>query len=370
MNKGIKTTIFIIWLILFVFGIYAVFQRLILGHKLAAYGSYVPWGLWVAAKVYFVGLGVGTSLIAWLGLAFDIKYFKSLIKLSLLLSIACIVAGLVVITFDLGHMFRTVEVFYRPNFKSMLAIATWLTVIYLVYVALAYFKVAFKKQDLSKGWGAIGIILATIFSMLVNGSEFATLVSSPYWHSSLAPLLSISGDLLTGISFILFLVVFLNVEVAEKENLIRTFANIALGLLCFVFLLELSDLIVTSWYQVGETYPIIKKIVFGEYWKIFWIYHLLLGVFIPLLLLVFSTNPKVKAFAGLLISVFYFAVRYNHVLPGQTQEMLKGIAQAYIDRRLHFSYTPTFFEWEIFGFSVAVFILVFYLGTKLSQAKN
>ncbi len=370
MSKGIKTILFIVWLILLIFGTYAVFQRLTLGHKLAAYGSYIPWGLWVAAKVYFVGLGVGASLIAWIGLAFNFTQFKALTKLSLILSLACLIAGLVVITFDLGHMFRTVEVFYRPNFKSMLAIATWLTVIYLLYVFFAYYKTGIKKQELSKSWGWIGIVLATIFSMLINGSEFATLVSSPYWHSSLAPLMSISGDLLTGISLILFLIVFLDYKLVEKDKVIQVLSNIVLGLLCFVFLLEISDLIVTSWYKVGETYPIIKKIVFGPSWEIFWIYHLLLGVFIPLALLVFARGEKAKALSGFLISAFYFAVRYNHVLPGQTQEMLKGIAKAYVDKRLHFSYSPTFFEWEIFGFSVAILISVFYLGQKLSQSRN
>jgi molybdopterin-containing oxidoreductase family membrane subunit len=121
MNKPQKTIFFIIWLVLMVWGLIGVFQRMTTGELALNYGSYIPWGLWVAGKVYFVGLAVGASLLTWSIYAFKIRPLKPLARISLLVSIATMIAGLIVILFDLGHMWRLYEVYTRPNFSSLLA---------------------------------------------------------------------------------------------------------------------------------------------------------------------------------------------------------------------------------------------------------
>jgi molybdopterin-containing oxidoreductase family membrane subunit len=46
----------IIWLVLLIVGLFGVVQRFTQGHALADYGSYVPWGLWVSAYIWLIGL--------------------------------------------------------------------------------------------------------------------------------------------------------------------------------------------------------------------------------------------------------------------------------------------------------------------------
>jgi molybdopterin-containing oxidoreductase family membrane subunit len=111
MNKPQKTILFIIWLVLMVWGLIGVFQRMTTGELSLNYGSYIPWGLWVAGKVYFVGLAVGASLLTWVIYAFNIRPLKPLARISLLVSIATMIAGLIVILFDLGHIWRLYEVY-------------------------------------------------------------------------------------------------------------------------------------------------------------------------------------------------------------------------------------------------------------------
>ncbi len=366
MNRGIRSVLFVIWAILLAWGVSGVVQRLSMGHKLANYGSYIPWGLWVAAKVYFVGLGVGASLLAWAVLAFRIKRLESVIKPSLLISVACLIGGMAIITFDLGHMWRSVEVFYRPNLKSMLAIATWLSFIYLAYVVVALVANAARTPGaMARAWGWGGLVLGAIFSMGVNGSEFATLVSSPYWHSSLAPLLAITGDLLTGIALVLgFMAIFPISANDEGEEVIRTLRGLCIGLLVSVLALEGSHFVVAGWYQVGESYQIMNEILFGRFSVPFWLIHIVIGSVIPLFLLTTSPTRITSGISGFLIAVSYFALRYIHVLPGQTTEKLPGIAQAYVDHRLKFSYSPSGHEWAVVGFGLALTVAIYYLGCR------
>ncbi len=372
MNRGFKIFLFAIWAFLLVWGITGVIQRLTMGHKLANYGSYVPWGLWVATKVYFVGLGVGTSLFAWAIVAFRIEKLKSVIKPSLLISIACLLGGMTIITFDLGHMFRSFEVFYRPNFKSMLAIATWLSFIYLGYVVIALLSNIHKElNEIPRTWGWLGLIIGTVFSMGINGSEFATLVSSPYWHSSLAPLLSITGDLLTGISLVLgFIALFPSSFNTAGDEPVKIMRWLSIGLVLFVLALEMSDFVVSAWYQAGESYPIINEILFGHYSALFWIIHVILGSIIPLFLLTTSSSRVPCGISGFMIAISYFALRYIHVLPGQTTERLPGIAEAYVDHRLRFSYSPSAHEWAVVAFGVALTLAVYYLGRRFLPVEN
>ena len=47
-----------------VIGFIGVYERLTTGHLYANYGSIIPWGLWVALYIYFVGLSAGAFLIS------------------------------------------------------------------------------------------------------------------------------------------------------------------------------------------------------------------------------------------------------------------------------------------------------------------
>lgn len=195
MNRAFKAIAFIIWLGLMIWGSVGVFYRMTEGHLLANYGSYIPWGLWVAGKIYFVGLAVGASFLAWVIYAFNIQKLRPIVMQALLLSVITSVAGLLIISFDLGHMWRIYEVFTRPNFSSLLAIATWLSMIYLTFTALMLLAELRTREKSARSFrllGWVGIFFAITFSG-ANGSEFATLISRPYWHSALGPILSIGG---------------------------------------------------------------------------------------------------------------------------------------------------------------------------------
>jgi len=368
MNKSLKIIVFFIWLGLMVWGSVGVFQRLIEGELLTKYGSYIPWGLWVAGKIYFVGLAVGSSFLAWVIYAFNIQKLRPIVRQALLLSVITLIAGLLIISFDLGHMWRTYEVFTRPNFSSLLTISTWLSMIYLIFSALVLLAELRIGQNNSTGFrlvGWVGIFFAITFSG-ANGSELATLISRPYWHSALAPILSIGGALLSGIALVLAAVALFPVRSQDgDEQTLTVLSRIVLGLILFVLLLEWSEYSVTMWYGRGGSYSLLSTILFGQYWYVFWVVHLALGSIIPLILLLWRpAHRKAAGLGGALVAVGYMAVRLNHVIPGLITPSMKALEQAYVDNRLRFEYFPSANEWAVFAFTVAFAIALFYLGRR------
>ena len=366
MNKTLKIGSFIIWLALLLWGLSGVFQRLTAGHHLAHYGSYVPWGLWVAAKVFFVGLAVGASFLVWVTWAFNLQRFKPFVQTALWIAVAAMISGLLVIAFDLGHMERLYEVFTRPNFSSLLTIATWLSMAYLIYLLVAVRAAAGQyggSDGTRRGMGLFGIFFALLFSG-GNGAEFATLISTSYWHSALGPILSIAEALLSGMALVLALAALLPDEKrAPEPQAIKALSYTVVGLILFLALLEWSEFSVTLWYGQEDGF---RSVLFGPYWYVFWIFHLLIGMAIPLALLLSRPAERhIAGWAAFLPAVTMIAVRLNHVIPGQLTPAMEGLKQAYQDQRLRFEYFPSMNEWAVFAFSIAICMALFYLGTRL-----
>lgn len=403
MNKTFKTILWIIWLGLLVWGITGVFQRVILGDRLVNYGSYVPWGLSVAAYIYFVGLSAGAFLLSSLIYVFRIQRLEKIGRISLFIAAITLVMGLVSICLDLGHMSRFYEVFTRPSFSSMMAWMVWLYTAYFILILIELWfelrcdlaKIANKGGVISPlyrffllGWkcpedpeafaacqrknkrwlgflGAIGIPLTITFSGGV-GALFATLAARPYWNHSIYPIFFLTGALLSGGALLLTIVAMSEIGSDEDRSQILHFlSRFILGLLIFDLLLEWSEFSIPMWYQVGLDYALLMEVLTGEFWYNFWIIHIVLGTIIPLVLLIWKPASRwAMAVSGGLIAVTYLSVRLNIVVPGLVTPAFEGLRDAYVDKRLMFEYIPSAFEWSLVAFAIATGIGLFYLGKR------
>jgi protein NrfD len=367
MEKSAKRIAWIIWLVAIAWGLYGVSLRLFRGELPVNYSSYIPWGLWVAAKVYIVGLGVGASLFAWIVHAFDVKKYLLLARQALLVSAIALAMGMLVIAFDLGHMWRAFEPLYRPQFRSLLAWSTWLTSIDLLYIIAVLFVIGTRKELRAQrvlGW--IGIFLGVAFSGC-NGAEFASLIAHPYWNSTLGPILSIGGDLLSGFALVLILAAcFYRNLIGDDERSLALLSRVVLGLIISVLVLQWSEYSISAWYGVGQGTPLHLKVLFGSSWYLFWIGQLLIGSIIPAVLFLWRPASRVAAgIGGLLAAAAYFVVRYNLVLPGQTTPTFPELQTAYTDHRLTFAYFPSSVEWGVVVFCLAFGVGIFFLSRRL-----
>lgn len=390
--------------LLFAWGLWGVWLRFTTGHQFANYGSYIPWGLWVSGYVYFVGLSAGAFYISSLVYLFKIEKLMPIARPALFLSAITLVVALICIWFDIGQMWRFWEIFVRPNFTSLM---TWMVWLYTLYAVLLFVELWLEMRNdlailakqkgpfaglyrvLGLGWkvpsdaegverareashkwlrilSAFGIPLAVAFHGGV-GALFAGLMAKPYWHTSLYPIFFLTGALVSGGALLLAVLAFTDIGDGEhKRGMLELLGKTTLSLLLFDLLLEWAEISIPAWYRVGEGYEILKVVLFGEFWYVFWIFHLLLGSIIPIWLLVSKSASRLAVgIAGSLIAVTFMAVRLNLVIPGQITPQLEGIQNAYVDSRLLFSYVPSMYEWSVIAFVVAAGATAFLVGRRL-----
>jgi len=403
-GKKIHPAIITVVALLFVWGAWGVVLRFTQGHAGTNYGSYVPWGLWVSGYIYFVGLSAGAFYLSSLVYLFRIEKLRPIARPALVVSVITLVIALICIWFDLGHMWRFWEIFFRPNFASLMAWMVWLYTLYAMLLVVELWlemrtdlallarqggPLAGLYRVLSLGWrvppgaegaarasersgrwlrilSGFGIPLAVAFHGGV-GALFAGLLARPYWHTALYPIFFLTGALVSGGALLLAVVALTDVgDGRESQGMLALLSKTTLGLLLFDLLLEWAEISIPAWYRVGQGYDILKTVLFGDFWYVFWIFHILLGSLIPIILLVWRPASRLAAgTAGMLIAGTFMAVRLNLVIPGQITPQLEGIQNAYVDSRLMFSYVPSMYEWSVIAFVVALGAILFLVGRRL-----
>ncbi|MCL4395129.1 MAG: hypothetical protein M1482_10070, partial [Chloroflexi bacterium] len=81
--KNLEKFLWLVAIAGFVVGAYGLYDRVAHGHLDVSYGSYVPWGLWVGAYIYLIGVSAGAFLISTLVYAFGVKRLERIGKLAL-----------------------------------------------------------------------------------------------------------------------------------------------------------------------------------------------------------------------------------------------------------------------------------------------
>ncbi|MDE3102717.1 MAG: polysulfide reductase NrfD [Chloroflexota bacterium] len=375
---GLRYGLFAIWLLAAIAGGYAIAQRLLLGERLAAYSSYIPWGLWVSAYIFFIGLSAGAFLLSSLVYVFRLRQFERVGPLALFVAVVTLAMALLSILFDLGHMERFWEVYVRPQWHSMMAWMVWLYTAYFVLL-VAELGVALHRRSSERSssqllrddrillvLGSIGVPLAVAFHGGV-GALFATVVAREYWNTAVFPILFLSGALLSGSGLLMAIVVFLwPRRDAAWRQLVADLARVVAGLVLLELLLEFAEYSIPAWYQVGPQSSLIVYVLFGPYWYVFWVVYGLFGVAVPLVLLT-RRDPLVRGIGAALVAVTFFAVRLDLVIPGLVTPELRGLERAYLDPiggRLSYLYSPSVFEWQVTLGVVAIGAALFYLGQR------
>jgi Ni/Fe-hydrogenase subunit HybB-like protein len=392
-SKGIKalTAVAILGLIV---GSWGLVNRLLHGHLGSAYGSYVPWGIWVVFYLYYVGLTAGAFLITILTYVFQVKRFEKIGRLSAFTVLVALTCELIFIWFDLGHMGRVYRFLVTPSFTSLM---TWFflftNLMLIIYLLEAFYLlrgdlVAWSQDQKRKGRGLYRLLalgkssygsadqerdrgIVRTLSILslpagllfygTNGAFFAILLNRPIWNSAMTPLLFVMAALLSGGALITFLT---HVFQPDKE-LVPYLGRVILYLLVVYILLEALQFFVG--YQT-RTYAVLTSlnlIAFGPYWWTFWIVHVAIGSIVPLFLLLSRPgDSKAVAWACFFIVVTFVTVRFNFIIPDLAVYKLEGLEQTFYHQRLRTNYVPSLNEWLLSLWIISLGVLVFLAGTR------
>jgi molybdopterin-containing oxidoreductase family membrane subunit len=401
-------------------GLYGLYSRIAFGHERANYGSYVPWGLWVAAYLYLVGLSAGAFLFSTLvyvfnirrvsgegtvaapavgmadGAAFERERLEQVGKLALFTALVTLVGAMICIWMDLGHPERAWKLIFQTSFRSVMGWMIWFYSAYFILLLaelwlamrgdlvarsgksrLARF-LTFGRRDVSptalaadrrllRILGSVGVVLAIAFHGSV-GAIFGVVAARPYWNSALTPIIFLAGALLSGGALLTFITGIWGPEPgsASHRNLMSFLGQIVLGLLALDVLLEWAEISISLWSGSPAESASLKLVLFGPYWWVFWIVHIGFGVIVPAILLIFLRRKIwAVALAGALITVTFLSVRLNIVVPGLAIPELPGLEAAFHGPGLTTLYVPSLSEWLLFVWAIGLAALIFLIGRRV-----
>jgi protein NrfD len=397
--NGLKRLFWIAGVVFFAAGLLGWYERLAHGHLGANYGSLVPWGLWVAAYIYFIGLSAGSFLISSLVYVFNMKRFERIGRLAVFTAVVTLFLALLSIWADLGHMGRAWEVLVYANFKSPMAWMIWL---YSAYLLLLVVELWFLlRADLVAGLSAPGLkgavyrtlslgstdrsdaaaardrrtvrVLATIgvpVAIMFHGGVgalFGVVAARPHWHSGMFPILFLLSALVSGGALLTVIAAIFQDGWRQNRDTVLALGQMVLGLLLLDVLFQISEMLVATYGGIPGHIKGLKLVVAGPFWWVFWGWQLALGTLAPILLLALPTrrNPRWVTPAGLLIAVGFLGVRLNIVIPGLAAEEIQGLARAFASPRMTTHYVPSLSEWLVTVGVVGLGLLLFGIGEYL-----
>lgn len=300
----------------------------------------VPWGLWVSIYIWLVGISAGAfMLIAW-GNFQDNPHLKKITRLGLTLALSTLLAGLLSIQIDLGHIERFYKLFTSPNPVSVMDLMVWLYGVYFTIIAISLLRL---KRGIPKSFFVFSFVFA--LAVIVLESLLFARPLGKHWHSLIFPIHFFTSSLVSAIASLIFIVGILWIK-DKKQELLKGLGKVARSIIVINLIVELIDM-----FFMGN-------IIHIESWG------LVLGNIIAILLLRKSTPVSITA-AGFIELIVILLSKYNSLIFAQIVEPFKGFAKSYIEPRLMFSYAPNGFEFFIAMFLISLAAGIFYFLYKV-----
>lgn len=367
------TLLWLLWIAALVLGLIGIYQRVAHGHLPAGYGSYVPWGLWVALYFHGVGIAGGAFLLGAGGYILDLPGFRSraVLRATIVLAFAAIIPAFVGVWLDLGHMERAHRIFTAPAFTSMMTFNAWMYQIFMIIAAVCW-ALSYKREST---WLKPLLMMALLFSILFpsqSGAFFGVVGAKAFWHSALLPMLFLASAITAGAATLLVVRGILGPPGNSAQELddhylgIRRLRLITIIGLCVYFVFEFAEFSIAMWNPMSHA-PELELILWGPYWWVFWVIHLAIGGVVALALLSMR-SPRAWAAGALLVSVAFVSARLNVLVPGQSVGEIRGLQDAFQHDRLTYIYHATAMEYFVGMFLLALGLTVFFLGQMLSKA--
>jgi len=330
----------------------------------------VPWGILIAAYVFFVVTSTGLCIVSSIGHVFGFKNFNPIAKRAVFLSIATIVAGFLVIAFEIENSWRMpVGNVIGANPTSNI---WWMGTLYGAYLFFMMIEFVMLQKDQHRTATMFGLagLLTGIVAHSNLGAVFGLLNGREFWHGPYMPIYFITSAAMSGCVAIIFFTYLAyranNWKMSEEMK--QSLESVAkLGALMMAIILFF-----TSWKMItGVTgnppgkYTAMMALINGPYSVNFWIGEVGLGMIIPfiLILAVRGRNMRVLFVASLAGMIGIFFMRYDLVIIGQLVPHYHGLGL--VDYPELFTYVPSFHEWMITLGGIGFCGFLFLAGERL-----
>jgi len=363
---NLKRVIYLLSALALLIGLWGVFTRLTTGHREAAYGSYVVWGLWVAMYLFFAGSAAGAFMISTLDLLFNIKIFKGIGRTALWVGLVSLAAALLSIWLDLGHMERIWKIFLQGNLGSVMNQMVWgYSLFGLLMLASLYLSITRPQGRLLKAVMITGLPL----SLFVSGAVGALLgvnAGRMFWHVGLLPVQFPVFSLASGAAAMLVVIGLFSPKDSpnRSEQLwVLSILTVTLAVVKLYFLW--ADFSQSIYGNVPQNVDAVRAVLYGPYWWAFWILQILIGTLIPVFILLQPKLARHNGWAGwmgVLVLFGYAVARANIIFPALAVPEIQALTTAFSGPHLTFDYFPSLMEWAVTLGILGLAVLAFLIG--------
>lgn len=324
--------------------------------------QHLLWSVLIVIYPYITGLVAGAFIMASLVRVFNVKALEPVYRLSLLTSLAFLLAAPLPLLFHLGHPERCFEVMITPHLSSPMAMFGFVYAWYLMAVLLLELWFDYRKDfvEWSKSERGFRGFLYRAFTLGVNdvsvsavaldhrmskiisivgipsafllhgyvGFIFGSIKANPWWGNVLMPIIFIFSAIVSGMALCVCIYMFLC-------WIRRTTVNIGCldVMTTFLFYALVIDAAIEGldWlhrlYAADESIHVLKSLAKGKLFYTLLVFQACLGTLVPLVLLgliqLFRQKipiigrKRIYAISGILILIGVAAMRWNVVIGGQ-----------------------------------------------------
>jgi len=330
----------------------------------------VPWGVLIATYVFFVVTSTGLCIVSSVGHVFGFENFNPIAKRAVFMSIVTIVAGFLVIAFEIENSWRMpVGNVIGANPTSNIWWMGTLYGAYLFFMMIEFVMLQKNQYKVATGFGLAGLLTGVVAHSNL-GAVFGLLNGREFWHGPYMPIYFITSAAMSGCVAIIFFT-----YLAYKTNgwkmsdkMKKSMESVAkMGALLMAIIIFF-----TSWKMItGITgkppgkYEAMQALLSGPYALNFWGGEVLLGMLIPfvLILAVKGRNMNALFLAALAGMVGIFFMRYDLVIVGQLVPSYHGMGL--VDYPELLTYVPSLHENLVVVGGIAFCGLLFLMGERL-----
>jgi Ni/Fe-hydrogenase subunit HybB-like protein len=357
--------------LLSVVGVAAGVHSLYVGHEHTfGVSRGVPWGILIAAYVFFVVTSTGLCIVSSVGHVFGFKNFNPIAKRAVFLSIATIVAGFLVIAFEIENSWRMpVGNVIGANPTSNIWWMGTLYGAYLFFMMIEFVMLQKEQHKIATAFGLAGLLTGIVAHSNL-GAVFGLLNGREFWHGPYMPIYFITSAAMSGCVAIIFFTYIAYRFNGWKmgEDMKKSLEGVAkLGALMMAVIIFF-----TSWKMItGITgnppgkYEAMQLLLTGSYAPNFWLGEVLLGMVIPFVIImaVKGRNMNALFIASLAGMIGIFFMRYDLVIVGQLVPAFHGMGL--VDYPDLLTYVPSLHENLVVLGGVAFCGLIFLMGEKI-----
>lgn len=330
----------------------------------------VPWGSLIAAYVFFVVTSTGLCIVSSVGHVFGFENFNPIAKRAVFMSICTIVAGFLVIAFEIENSWRMpIANVIGANVTSNIWWMGTLYGAYLLFMVIEFVMLQMNNHKIAMSFGLAGLLTGVVAHSNL-GAVFGLLNGREFWHGPYMPIYFIASAAMSGCVAIIFFTYLAyranGWKMSEKMKFsMESVAKMgALMMAVIIFFTSWKMITGITGHPPGK-FAAMNALLTGDYAVNFWLGEVALGMVIPFVIIMAVRGKNMPALFAASVAgmIGIYFMRYDLVIVGQLVPQYHGMGL--VDYPELLTYSPSMHENLVVLGGVGFCGLLFLIGEKM-----